>query len=58
MAETEGETDPSRLPRETFLVIPGDRLPEVIAREAGITGLASAGLLALLVVMVRRRKPA
>lgn len=58
MAGTEeAGPDPSRLPRESFLVIPGERLPEVIAREAGLIGVTSAGLLGLLVAMIRRRRP-
>ena len=57
MAGSEEEPDRSQLPRETFLVIPSERMQEVIAREAGVIGLASGGLLGLLVATIRRRRP-
>lgn len=58
MAGTEGpEADVSHVPRESFMVIPGERMPEVMAREAGVMGVTSAGLLGLLVAMIRRRSP-
>jgi hypothetical protein len=58
MAGTEeSEPDPSRFPQETFLVIPGERLPEVIAREVGVIGVASTVLVATLMVLANRRRP-
>jgi hypothetical protein len=58
MAGTEdAEPDASRLPRETFLVIPGERLPEVLAREAAVIGAASGALVVCLVAAARRRRP-
>jgi hypothetical protein len=57
MAGTEEEPDRSQLPHETFLVIPGERLSEVVAREACVIGLSSAGLVAMLIALARRRRP-
>jgi hypothetical protein len=53
----EDQVDPDVLPRETFLVILGQRYPEVLAREAGVVGLGSLLLGAGLVMAVRQRRP-
>ena len=53
----EDQVDPDVLPRETFLVILGERYPEVLAREAGVIGLGSIVLGAGLVTTARKRRP-
>ncbi len=58
MVVAEGEEmDEARFPRETFLVIPGERLPEVMTREAGVIGVTSVALAGALAAATRRRRP-
>jgi hypothetical protein len=52
----EEQVDPDQLPRETFLVIPGERYHEVVAREAGVIGLGSIVLGVGMVAIARRRR--
>jgi hypothetical protein len=53
----EDEVEPDLLPRETFLVIPGTRYPEVLARETGVIAAGSIVLAVGLVAAVRRGRP-
>ena len=53
----EDQVDPDVLPRETFLVILGERYHEIVAREVGVIGLGSIVLGAGLVATARKRRP-
>jgi len=53
----EDQVDPDILPRETFLVILGERYHEILLREAGLIGLGSLMLGTGLARVVRRRRP-
>lgn len=53
----EDQVDPTAMPRETFLVILGERYHEILLREAGVIGLGSVLVGAGLVRMTNRRRP-
>lgn len=53
----EDEVDPEVLPRETFLVILGERYHEILLREAGLIALVSVMLGTGLVWVTTRRRP-
>jgi len=53
----EDQVDPEVMPRETFLVILGERYHEILLREAGVIGLGSVLLGAGLVRATTRRRP-
>lgn len=53
----EDQVDPDVLPRETFLVILGERYPEILLREVGVISLGSLVLGGGLVAIATRRRP-